>query len=109
MKNFKQRWKIKSSWQLVVIIIVFAITGSSAAYLSKPILNLLGITKESVSVIGYYLLYIVLIFPIYQVLLVSFGYLFGQFNFFWSFEKKMLRGMKLGFIANFFEEKKGSN
>ncbi len=109
MKNFKQRWNITSTWQLVVIIIVFAITGSSAAYLSKPVLNLVGITKESVSVIGYYLLYIVLIFPIYQVLLVSFGFLFGQFKFFWAFEKKMLRSMKLGFIANFFEKKKGTN
>ncbi len=109
MKNFKQRWGITSNWQVVVIIIVFAITGSSAAYLSKPVLNLVGITKESVSVIGYYLLYIVLIFPIYQVLLVSFGFLFGQFNFFWSFEKKMLRSMKLGFIADFFEQKKGTN
>ncbi|WP_395053014.1 DUF6787 family protein [Flavobacterium sp.] len=109
MKNFKQRWNITSTWQLVVIIIVFSITGSSAAYLSKPVLNLVGITKESVSIVGYYLLYIVLIFPIYQVLLVSFGFLFGQFKFFWAFGKKMLRSMKLGFIANFFEKKKGTN
>lgn len=105
MKKFKQRWGITSSWQVVVIIIVFAVTGSSAAYLSKPILNLLGITSQKVSVVGYYLLYIILIFPIYQVLLVGFGFLFGQFNFFWSFEKKMLRSMKLGCIADFIDKK----
>ena len=105
MIHFKQRWGITSNWQVVVIIIVFAITGSCAAYLSKPILNLVGITSESVTVVGYYLLYIILIFPIYQILLVGFGFLFGQFNFFWNFEKKMLRNMKLGFIADFLDNK----
>jgi hypothetical protein len=42
---------------------------------------------------------LVLIFPIYQVLLVFIGAIFGQFSFFWKFEKKMLERLKLGFIA----------
>ncbi|HCO85018.1 MAG TPA: diacylglyceryl transferase, partial [Arenibacter sp.] len=41
---------------------------------------------------------ILLIFPIYQFLLVIYGWLFGQFKFFWEFEKKMLSRMGLGFI-----------
>jgi hypothetical protein len=41
-----------------------------------------------------------LIFPIYQVLLVFFGFIFGQFKFFWNFEKKMLSRMGLGFLFN---------
>lgn len=98
MTNFRARWKIKSNWQLIVIIVVFAITGSSAAYLSKPILSFLGITKENISEWLYYPLYILLIFPIYQVLLVSFGFLFGQFTFFWAFEKKLLKSCGLGFL-----------
>ncbi len=105
MSNFKKRWNISSNWQIVVIIIVFAITGSSAAYLSKPILSFFGIEKNNTSAFLYYPLYIVLIFPVYQFLLVGFGFLFGQHTFFWAFEKKMLRSMKLGFIANWFEDK----
>ena len=96
MGNFKERWNIKSNWQLFVIIVVFAVTGSSAAYLSKPILSYFGISKSNPW--EYYPLYILLIFPVYQVLLVCFGFIFGQFRFFWAFEKKMLRGMKLGFL-----------
>ncbi len=103
MASFKERWNIKSNWQAFVIIVVFAVTGSTAAYLSKPILASLNITKDNPW--EYYPLYIILIFPVYQVLLVSFGFIFGQFNFFWAFEKKMLRGMKLGFIADWFEKK----
>lgn len=98
MAGFKERWNITSNLQLTVILIVFAITGSTSAYLSKPVLSFLGIEKGDVSGWIYYPLYIVLIFPVYQVLLVSFGFIFGQFKFFWAFEKKMLRSMKLGFL-----------
>ena len=98
MANFKERWNIKSNWQVFVIIVVFAVTGSCAAYLSRPILATFGISKNTVSAWEYYPLYILLIFPIYQVLLVSFGFIFGQFTFFWAFEKKMLRAFGFGFL-----------
>ena len=100
MTNFKYRWNIKSNWQMFVIIIVFAVTGSTAAYLSKPILRFFDITKESTSVWIYYTFYIALIFPIYQVLLVGFGFIFGQFTFFWAFEKKLLKSIGLGFLVS---------
>lgn len=106
MASFKERWNIKSNWQIFVILVVFAVTGSSAALLSKPILALFGIIKGSVSGWIYYPLYIVLIFPVYQVLLVSFGFVFGQFTFFWAFERKMLRSMGFGFL---FRNKKSPN
>lgn len=104
MSNFKKRWNIKSNWQVFVILVVFAVTGSTSAYLSKPVLEFFGIVRGGISGWIYWPLYIILIFPIYQVLLVSFGFIFGQFEFFWAFEKKMLRSMKLGFIADFFEK-----
>jgi len=105
MGNFKERWNITSNWQVFVIILVFAITGSTAAMISKPILHWLGISKETHHIVLYLLLYILIIFPIYQILLVGIGFLFGQFKFFWAFEKKMLRSMKLGFIVDLFENK----
>lgn len=104
MKKLKERWGISSNFQLVIIFIVFAITGSLSAYLSKPFTNWIGLTKDN---LGYFYLPVrlIAIFPIYQVLLVLTGFLFGQFTFFWWFEKKMLRSMKLGFIADWFERK----
>jgi len=98
MEKFKQRWGIEHNYQLVVIFIVFAVTGSTSAYLSKPVLGWLGLSKEAISLWLYYPLYIILIFPIYQVLLVSFGFISGQFKFFWAFEKKMLKSLGLGFL-----------
>lgn len=99
MGSFKQRWQIKSNLQLLIILIVFAITGSTAAYLSKPVLSALGLTKDSVGPLLYYLLYVILIFPIYQMLLLLYGLIFGQFRFFYAFEKKMLTGLGLHWLV----------
>lgn len=104
MGNFKERWNITSNWQVFVIIVVFALTGSTAAMISKPILHWLGVSKETHHILLYLLLYILIIFPIYQILLVGIGFLLGLFKFFWAFEKKMLRSMKLGFIVDLFEK-----
>ncbi len=95
MKKLKDRWGIDSNWQLCIIFIVFAITGSTAAKLASPVVSFLGIDAESSHWAIYWFLRIVLIFPIYQVLLVCFGWIFGQFQFFWAFEKKMLSRMGL--------------
>ena len=95
MKKLKERWGISSNWQVVVIFIVFSITGSTSAKIAGPIVEFLGITQENTSGWIYWPVRILLIFPVYQVLLIIFGWIFGQFQFFWAFEKKMLR--RLGF------------
>nr|WP_315174539.1 DUF6787 family protein [uncultured Flavobacterium sp.] len=97
MKKLKERWGIESNFQLTLIFIVFAITGSASAWLSKPFCYWLGITKSDLG-LWFTPIRLLLIFPIYQVLLVCIGFLFGQFRFFWAFEKKMLRSMGLGFL-----------
>src|SRR5690554_5736836 len=95
MNRLKQRWGIDSNFQIVLILIVFAVTGSTSAKLAGPLCDFLGIYEENTSWLVYWFARLVLIFPIYQVLLVFFGWLFGQFAFFWEFEKKMLS--RLGF------------
>ncbi len=95
MKKLKERWGIDSNWQIAVIFVVFAITGSTASYIGKPILNYLNITSEGFTPVGYWVVRILLLFVVYQFMLVGFGWLFGQHKFFWNFEKKMLR--RIGF------------
>lgn len=97
MENLKKRWGINSNIQLTIIFFVFAITGSASAWLSKPICFWLGISKED---LGYLFtpVRLLLIFPLYQVLLVTIGFILGQFKFFWAFEKKMLKRMGMGFL-----------
>lgn len=97
MKKLKERWNLTSNKQLTIVFIVFAITGSSSAKLAGPLTDVFGVTREMGWLI-YWPFRLLIIFPIYQVLLVFFGWLFGEFKFFWWFEKKMLKSMGLGFI-----------
>ncbi len=98
MEKLKQRWGVKSNFDLTIIFIVFAITGSTASYVTKPILSFLGIFPDGFHPIVYWMLRIGLILPVYKVLLLFFGTLFGQRVFFWNFVKKMLTAMGMGFL-----------
>lgn len=92
-KALENRWNVTYRWELIAIFIAFAITGSTSARISDPILSLIGLSKETTNGWIYWPLRIFLIFPIYQIILLIVGWLFGQFKFFWWFEKKMLRRM----------------
>ncbi len=103
MKRLKQRWGIRSNFQLAVIFVVFAITGSASVWVAKPFLHWIGLEglRDGAELWGHWLywaLRLLLIFPFYQVLLLLFGWLFGQFRFFWNFERKMLTRLGLGFL-----------
>ena len=107
MQKLKDRWGITSNFQLIMILIVFSVTGSCAVAFADPVMKLLDVTKDNTSSALYWPIRIFLIFPLYQILLVVFGFLFGQFEFFWNFEKKMLKRMGLGFL--FASEESGSD
>lgn len=105
MEKLKKRWGISSTWQVLIIIVVFGITGSSSVFIAKPVLEFLGMARVNFSSefwwggMSYYTLRILLIFPLYQILLITYGWLFGQFKFFWEFEKTMLSRMGLARIV----------
>ena len=108
-KRLKEKWGITSDSQLVVIFIVFGITGSASAKLALPLLELLNVQSADFIEIPlgsliYLLSRILIIFPIYQILLILVGTLFFQFKFFWEFEKKILKKLGLKFL--FEKEKK---
>ena len=103
MEKLKKKWGIQSNFQLLIICIVFAITGSASVYVAKPFLTWVGLDQTNFpdawwSGVLYWSMRLLLIFPFYQILLVFFGWIFGQHRFFWAFEKKMLQRMGLGFL-----------
>lgn len=107
MEKLKKRWGIESNFQVLIIFWVFAITGSSSVWVAKPFLQWIGLEslRDSAALFShvvYWTLRILLIFPFYQLFLLAYGWLFGQFKFFWSFERKMLKRMGLGFLLSRF-------
>jgi len=88
LEKLKKRWNIESNLQLIIILIVFAITGTSTLYVRKFVFYLLGITGDT-SLWLKVPLYIIVIIPVYQILFLMVGTLLGQFKFAWEFEKKI--------------------
>jgi len=93
--KLEKKWNVTYKWEMISIFLVFATTGSSSLFISKPIIKMIGINKENLPTFAYWILYIIIGFIFYQILLVLIGWLFGQYKFFWGFEKKMLR--RIGF------------
>ena len=90
-----KKFEANSIQHLIIIFIIFALSGSGSIFISSPILTILKLER----LISFYPLYlivrIILIVPIYQLLLILVASLFGQFNYFWKFEKKFLKRLKI--------------
>jgi len=86
IQKLMQRWQLSSGFQVIIVLVVFACTGFTVLFIKKPILHFLaGEQGDSVTAS---VIYYLLILPLYNVILLAYGFLFGQFNFFWEFEKR---------------------
>jgi len=90
-KKLEKKWILDYKWEMIRVFIVFAITGSSSVIIGRPFIKFIGITKDNLNPFLYWILFVFITITFYQILLVFFGWLLGQFQFFWNFEKKMLR------------------
>jgi len=95
IKRLQQKWKV-SGWQLCCILLVFAITGTLTAWLSKTITGWMGMTDDTFWLWKLLVRLAVLLFG-YQAIILCTAFLFGQFAFFWQYEKKILRWVKKSF------------
>lgn len=90
IKKLQDKWGLENLWQVMVILIVFACTGMSALYVKTWLYWIAGITPETTTWIR--ITYRILAtFIAYQFLLLAYGWIFGQFQFFWNMEKRILR------------------
>ncbi len=101
MDKLKERWGLTSNFQIIAILLAFSVNGSFAAWVGKPVMHFIGLGADTTNPWLFWPVRILLIFIIYQITLPIAGFLFGQFKFFWNFEKKMLK--RIGF-KRFFKE-----
>jgi len=88
--KLKKRWGVDTIWQLAIILVIFSLSGLSVLYVRKVAFDWLGFTgqtplwEEAVA-------WVVFVIPSYQVLFLGYGFLLGQFDFVWRFEKNNLK------------------
>lgn len=87
--KLKTRWNLSSGWQVLLILIVFACTGFTVLFIKRPILEFIAGSSSNTTMAT--VIYYILILPLYNVLLLAYGFVFGQFNFFWAFEKRFFK------------------
>lgn len=93
IEKLKERWNVKTGWDVVIILMVFACTGFSILYIKRALFDLVGLTKESTPSWMLWAVNILIILPLYQVVLLAWGWIWGKFAFFLEFEKRMFRSI----------------
>src|SRR5690606_29286003 len=58
--KLESRWEVTYRWEIIRIFIVFAVTGSSSLVVGRPIIELMGITKENLNPLLYWILFIII-------------------------------------------------
>ncbi len=89
VKRLKEKWGIRRNIDIILILICFSLAGSSVILIKDYYFQLLGFTIQSpfwIRAIAYSLF----IFPAYQLMLLGYGLVLGQFQFFLAKEKALL-------------------
>lgn len=96
-KNFveklKIKWGLESIFQVIIVLLVFSVTGTTVVFLRKTLFGWLGFDVNTdfwIKTVAY----VLFMLPAYQILLLFYGSLFGQFEFFWNKEKKLFNSVK---------------
>ena len=99
LRKLQSKWNLKSLWQVILVLVVFACTGMTVLFIKEPIFDLLDISMEEG---GFWktVLYLLFVLPLYQAFLLVYGFIFGQFNFFWEKEKQFFQRVGRMFSRN---------
>jgi len=87
LQKLQVRWNVNSVWQVVLILLVFTLTGSTVVYLKRFVTPLFG------DVWWFDMLYYIAILPVYNLVLLVYGFIFGQGRYFLEFEKRFFSRM----------------
>ncbi len=79
MKKIREHWGLAHNYQVWLVFLTFALTGTSIMLLKPHFVAFTGIPKW---------LYYIIILPVYQIVLLMYGALFGLGSFFWEKEKR---------------------
>lgn len=81
VERMKSRWGVGPGG-VVAILVAFALAGMTTLQLKGPVMGL--IFSETTPGWLQWAVYLIVMLPIYQLLLLGYGTLLGQFDFFWS-------------------------
>lgn len=96
IQKLMTKWNVNSALQVLLILLTFCLTGTTVVFLKGYLFQSLGYDTNT-PFWQKAITYLLFVFPAYQVLILVFGALLGQFQFFWEKERKLLQ--RLGIIS----------
>lgn len=90
LTKLQDKWQLKSIMQVVIVLIVFALGGSTCAYLGRNIMPHLSIETKGVI---WWVVYIVIVTILWPVCVLFYSLFFGQYQFFKKYLTKMGKRM----------------
>ncbi len=89
-QKLQKRWGVNAT-RAVIILVVFALTGFTVMFIKRPVVA--WIAGDGGQPLVFSIIYYILILPVYNLFLLIYGALLGQFRFFWAFEKRFFGRM----------------
>lgn len=96
--RLRQKWGV-STRQFWILFLVFGLTGTTTAIFTRYVTGWLGMDASTLWLWKLLLRLFMLLFG-YQVILLGYGALLGQWAFFWKYEKKLLHKLGLWPLAS---------
>jgi hypothetical protein len=104
LDKIKIRWGLKTNWDIIAVMVVFSISGFSILFVRPIWFKIFGVSDATPMWLKF-IIWLVMVFPTYQLFLLLYGFIFGQFKFFWEKEKKMV--FAIGRLFNKSPKKEG--
>jgi|GEM_PF-396743 len=89
LMKLQNKWKVKSIFHVILILITFTIGGSLCGYLGRKILNLTGLESGTLWLVSY----LILVTVLWPVCVLAISVFFGQFKFFKGYIHRMASRM----------------
>lgn len=85
LEKLKNKWQLKSILQVIFVLLIFTIGGSTCAFLAKKTISLFVIDNRTL----YLVVYVLLATVYWPFCVLFYSLFFGQFNFFKKYLKKL--------------------
>ena len=95
INNLINFFSANSKLHLLKIFIIFGLAGSLSVILSDPLLQLVSIESFISNKFLYWVIRLILIFPIYQFVLIALATVFGEYSYFKKIFIKFINYFKI--------------
>jgi len=95
LERLRTAFKARSKTHLLLIFLIFGLSGILSVSASDVVLDILGLDKDTTTTLIYWPTRLITLFIVYQGILLMVSACFGEFNHFSRYSLKLIRRIKM--------------